>query len=424
MQPISRRSAIQLGALGSLSAAVGGGGLLWQRGHTFDTLVGDRLRQPSQLRSNNGRLVVDLVAGQGPVTIAGRPAHTLRYNGGLPGPTLRIRGGDSIAIRLVNRLETVTNLHVHGLHVSPEGNGDNVFLAVEPGESFSYQYLLPADHPPGVYWYHPHHHGVVADQVYGGLYGAILVEDPTSIPANRDRVLVISDLSLDASGLLRRPSAMQQMLGREGDLLLVNGQDRPVLNARAGERERWRIVNACSARYLQLRLGDQQMHVLGIDSGRYAIPQPVDDLLLAPGNRADLLVTASAGHHTLQALPYDRGGMGMMGGGLSSGSRTVATLEVGEPSISTVPAVPQQPEPRDLRQAPVSRRRRIVFSAGMGAGMGMGGSGMDFTVDGRSFDAGRLDQAVRLGAVEEWLLVQRQPDGPPHPPARLADASH
>ena len=94
-----------------------------------------------------------------------------------PGPTLRLRAGDVLRIRLLNRLAEPTNLHMHGLHVSPQGAGDNVFVTVDPGGSFDYEYRLPADHPPGVYWYHPHLHGLVAGQVFGGLFGAIVVED-------------------------------------------------------------------------------------------------------------------------------------------------------------------------------------------------------------------------------------------------------
>ncbi|WP_370257247.1 multicopper oxidase domain-containing protein [Cryobacterium sp. Hh38] len=112
------------------------------------------------------------------MTIAGRDVRALSYNGGVPGPTLRVRAGDTLNVSLRNGLADPSNLHVHGLHVSPENNSDNMFVTVAAGASFDYQYELPANHPPGVYWYHPHHHGFVADQVFGGLYGAIIVEDP------------------------------------------------------------------------------------------------------------------------------------------------------------------------------------------------------------------------------------------------------
>ena len=152
----------------------------------MDALTGAALREPDVLRSQGGSLDVRLEAASGSHEVAGRKAVTLGYNGGLPGPTLRVSPGDTLRIGLANHLEQPTNLHVHGLHVSPEGNGDNVFVVINPGDSFFYEYRLREDHLPGVNWYHPHHHGMVADQVFGGLYGAIIVEDIDPLPVSRD----------------------------------------------------------------------------------------------------------------------------------------------------------------------------------------------------------------------------------------------
>lgn len=428
MRPITRRQALQLGGLGVASLAIGTSGLLWQRGSRLDPVTGSDLTEPEVLRSREGLLQVRLEAAQGQITVAGREATVYGYNGNLPGPTLRLHPGDRVQVRLVNRLVTATNLHVHGLHVSPQDNSDNVFVSVEPGESFDYDYQLPEDHPPGVYWYHPHRHGMVADQIFRGLYGAIIVEDPDPIPVTRERVLVISDLTLDRDGQVVQPSTMSRMMGREGDLVLVNGQATPRLSARPGERERWRIINACSARYLRLRLDGQDCELLGIDSGRFPEPQPVDELVLATGNRADLLVTTRAGSASWETGSVDRGGMGMMSslGDLSGGVGALATLRVEGDTAPALPAVPVQPTPEDLRAVEPARRRRITFGMGMGmggdmsGGMGMGGGGgeamgMSFTVDGKEFDAQRIDQTVQQGTVEEWTLVNDSPmDHPIH----------
>ena len=410
MQPISRRRALQLGGLGLASIAVGGAGLAWPRGSLLDLHAGAQLSEPETLGSADGLLRVRLEAAEGPLSVAGRQVTAYGYNGGLPRPTLRLRPGDRLQVQLVNRLDAVTNLHVHGLHVSPEGNGDNVFLAIAPGESFDYDYQLPEDHPPGVYWYHPHHHGMVADQVFGGLYGAIVVEDPRQLPVTRERVLVVSDITFDASGRLKEPSTMAQMMGREGELVLVNGQVQPALTARPGERERWRIVNACASRYVRLRLDGQRLDLLGIDSGRYAEPRRVEEVVLATGNRADLLVTAAEGASSLDVLGVDRGGMGgMMGGSVSGDVGPVATFEVTGAAAAGLPTLPAQPVPRDLRGVEPATRRRLLFSMGMGSG------GMAFTIDGKEFDADRVDQAVALGTVEEWTIGNASPmDHPMH----------
>ena len=178
---------------------------------------------------------------------------------------------------------------------------------IDPGERFRYDYQIPDNHPAGTFWYHPHHHGLVADQVFAGLYGVIVIDEPDPPPVSADRVLVISDITLDGTGTVRPATGMQRMTGREGDLILVNGQANPVLASQPGTRERWRIVNACVSRYLRLRLAGQDLHLLGVDLPLGGQPQPVDELLLAPGNRADLLISTRTGTSTLRTFSYDRG---------------------------------------------------------------------------------------------------------------------
>ena len=299
----------------------------------------------------------------------------------MPGPTLRVQAGDTLSVSLHNGLNDPSNLHVHGLHASPSDSGDIMFVTVEAGDSFDYEYQLPNDHPPGVYWHHPHHHGFVADQVFGGLYGAIIVEDPTPIRATRERVLVISDITLDSVGRIPSVTGMEQMAGREGQLVLVDGQVNPVMTARPGERERWRIVNACVSRYLRLRLDGQELQLLGIDSGRLQTPRDVDEAVLLPGNRADLLVSAIAGASVFQALPYNRGSAnGMMGGGAGPSGQdaqdkprgvSVATLTVSGDAVTALSAVAKQAVPSELRSRPVTARRELTFGMGMGGMRGL-----------------------------------------------------
>jgi FtsP/CotA-like multicopper oxidase with cupredoxin domain len=409
MQPISRRHALQLGGLGLAAALVGGVGLGRELFDGTGGTSGERLTEPAVLRSSGGELTVRLEAAAGPVHLAG-PATALAYNGSIPGPTLYLRPGDLLRVRLVNRLAEPTNLHTHGLYVSPSGTGDDVFVEVGPGESHDYEYRLPADHPPGVFWYHPHVHHRVADQVYGGLFGAIVVEDARPVPLARERILVVSDVTLDGSGRIAPVSRMQRMAGREGELVLVNGQANPVLSARPGERERWRVVNACTARFLRLRLDGGRMQLLGIDSGQLATPTSPDEVLLAPGNRADLLVTAATGGSVLRTSPYDRGRVAGMGGRPDGGATVdLATLRVSGAAVAGPGPVPERPVPADLRGSDPAARRRLTFA------MGMAGGGMGFTIDGRAFDPGRVDQSVRLGTVEEWTIANTSPmDHPFH----------
>lgn len=426
VSPLTRRQLLALGAVGAGAAAAGGAGLWWTSGGGGEAAGGGReLLQPEVLSSRDGVLGLSLEAAPAQVRIGERTAHVQAFNGSLPGPTLRVRGGDTIRVAMHNGLDAPTNLHVHGLHVSPEGNGDNPFVSIDPGASFDYEFVLPEDHPPGTYWYHPHRHGYVADQLAAGLYGAIVVEDPDPVPVVRDRVLVVSDITLDGSGNLTDVSPPEQMMGREGQTVLVNGQIRPQATAAPGERELWRVVNACPSRYLRLTLDGQTMRLLGRDLGRLPEPVEVTEVTLAPGNRVELLVDTREGTSTLAAAPVDRGTMdGMMGGAMpGDGPGTdepieLLTLEATGARAADAGRVPPGPALRDLREEPVQARRTLDFAMGMGGMMGSmpgPGSMMSFTIDGRQFDAERIDQRVQVGTVEEWTLTNSSPmDHPMH----------
>ncbi|RAX15067.1 multicopper oxidase family protein [Pseudarthrobacter sp. AG30] len=429
MRPLTRRQLLALGAAGAGATAVGGAGL-WLTtgpgtgsGHTG----GEDLTEPQLLASRDRVLELDLTAAPARVRVGGQEANVQAFNGSLPGPTLRVRAGDTIRITMRNGLQAPTNLHVHGLHVSPQSNSDNPFVSIDPGGSFDYEFTLPGAHPPGTYWYHPHRHGHVAGQVAAGLYGAIVVEDPDAVPVTRERVLVVSDLSLDADGNLAQPDWMQQMMGREGQIVLVNGQLRPQLRAAPGERERWRIINACSSRYLRLALDGQQLRLLSRDLGRLPVPEDVTEVVLAPGNRVELLVETRDGSSTLTAAPVDRGSMNaMMGGGNQSGSGPVDLLSLAvSGSAGTDPGpVPEGRPLRDLRNEPVTAARTLNFAMGMNANTGMNGnmgsgtgmgSMMAFTINGRKFDPERVDETAAAGTVEEWTLTNSSPmDHPIH----------
>lgn len=414
MSGISRRDAIKLGALGGLGIVVGGVGLS-QTGLPWRGPVagGIPLIEPEVLQSRGGVLRVELIASRREVALAGRRAQVLAYGDTVPGKTWRVRPGDRIEVRLQNDLDTPTNLHTHGLAVSPQDNGDNPFLSIESGQSFEYRFDLPEDHPPGTAWYHPHRHGTVTDQLFGGLYGALIVDDD-EIPTNRERVLIVSDISLTADGAVASVTASEVMMGREGELLLVNGQQQPLIAARTGERERWRVLNACTSRYLRLAIPGQQVELLGLDMSHEPVPGEVTEVLLAPGNRADLLVTMQAGTSEIRTLGYDRGGMGMMSRGLS-GPGTLATLTVASETATTLEPVPHRPAALDLREKPVAARREIAFTMGMGSMMGSDQNMMDLGFDGRIFDADRIDQAADAGTVEEWLITNPTPmDHPFH----------
>jgi len=407
--PISRRRALALGGLGTAVVVAGATG--WIASATASTGTGAfdpsgtgaELLQPPLLDSRDGRLAVELTAAAG-VRLAGRDTSALGFNGGSPGPTLRVRPGDELAVLLTNRLVQPTNLHTHGLRVSPQANSDNPFVSIEPGASFDYLYRIPADHPAGTHWYHPHHHGMVADQLFGGLVGGLIVDRGPDLPITTDRLMLVTDITLDGAGAVVPANSTDRAMGREGRLLLVNGQHQPTLSAAPGTAERWRIVNACTSRVLALRLEGQQLVQIAQDGSFLSRPTRRDTLVLAPGNRADVVVQPTGtGRFALLADPYDRGSM--MGSSTGdTGPTTLATLITSGPLRASTP-LPAVLPAETLPTTPISRTRQTDFNMGMG---GMGG-GMAMSIDGRTFDPSRDDQIVAFGSTEEWTVTNTSP---------------
>ncbi|MQA13970.1 MAG: multicopper oxidase domain-containing protein [Pseudonocardiaceae bacterium] len=403
-RPISRRRAMGLAAAGAVGVAGGAAGWVWSAGSPdagFRPAVsGAPLRDPEVLGSRGGRLHVELTAAAG-VRLAGRDTAALGFNGTSPGPTLRVRPGDELSVRLTNRLKQPTNLHTHGLRVSPQGNGDNPFLRIEPGTSFDYLLRIPPGHPAGTFWYHPHHHGMVADQLFGGLAGMLLVDGGPDLPVDRDRVLLVTDTTMDAGGGVAQPGRMDRMRGRQGELVLVNGQHQPSISAAPGTAQRWRIVNGCVSRMLPLRLTGHALDLVALDGAFLPAPASRDRVALAPGNRADVVVRpTAAGRFELVSEASDRGSTGV-GGDVRSEPVVLATL------LSAGPAAPVAPLPAALPAenpgSATEAQRQVAFTMGMGMG------GMTFGIDGRAFDPERDDHSVLFGTTEEWTVTSSTP---------------
>ena len=434
---ITRRTALIGGAAAVGAVALGVGGYTLGRQYFGAQPVAGSAGEPKQIRSKNGRLEVDLLVANTLVDIGGTKVRTKTYNGSLPGPTLVAQPGDTIVVNFTNNLAESTNLHAHGLQVSPEGNSDNVMLDIAPGQTFSYEYVLAADHPTGTSWYHPHLHGVAAPQLFAGLYGAIIVEQPGSAltPAlNNERVLVISDIDFDTDGNVLEPTMMYKMMGREGRHILVNGQVTPTYDAQTSATERWRVVNACSSRYLHLHWAGATAQLVAMDTGYFGVPETTDELVLAPGNRAELWVsfTDQKVDLTFDSVPHPD----MMTTDVKG--QVLASFKPSGPAAEpiAIPAIAYLPP--DIRDQPVAAKRTFTLAMptmaqmmsgdGSGSGMGnmdgmsgmdhgnMGGSGMGaglFTINGESFDPAKINTTVAMNTVEEWTIVN--PTGMNHP---------
>jgi bilirubin oxidase len=319
------------------------------------------------------------------------------FNGSIPGPTIDVNEGDRVRILFRNRLPQDSTVHWHGLPV-PAAQDGNPMDPVAPGTDRLYEFSLPAG-SAGTYWYHPHPHRTTHEQVYRGLAGLFIVRDPRdplALAGVPEVPLVVTDLRLDGQGRIAPNTIMDDINGRIGDTLLVNGRRAPRLAIRAGEAQRWRVLNATNARYLDLSLGGRAFAVVASDGGLLAAPvEGVTRLLLAPAERAELVVVGSGAPGSVTTLETFAYGHGMMMGGFGSPAQVLLTLETaaGAAAAFAMPAAL-----RPIAALPeASAARRIVLS----------GDGMmsAFAIDGRAFEMGRVDAVSRRGEVERWEVV-------------------
>ncbi|CAG4893247.1 multicopper oxidase family protein [Paraburkholderia saeva] len=360
--------------------------------------------------------------------LSGKPTTFWQYNppaataeqGPVIGPLIDVREGDTVEIRFVNRLPQPSTIHWHGLRVPPDQDG-NPSSMVAPGATHVYRFTLPAG-SAGTYWYHPHPHMMSAEQVFRGLAGPIIVraaDDP--LAAFPERHLFFSDLKLATDGTIPANDMMDWMNGREGQFVLVNGARRPRITVK--EDERWRLWNACSARYLRFSPGDGQRFVqVGSDGGLLEKPRDgLTELLLAPGERAEVIVRAGStpSQATLTADIYDRRKMAMSEGSLPPEPARVLADVAFEPLPAGEAGAGTRAIPETLRSivtfpAPVARKS-VVFSEAMdmaamhrpGASAHGMPAGMRFMINGASFDPERITLTSRRDEVEAWTIENR-----------------
>jgi suppressor of ftsI len=289
-------------------------------------IVGKRpglLSNPPELRAKNHTLSLTLHAA-----IASDGKNSFYFNGQPNAPTFRLSPGDELKITYINDLPTkpqescaisrcmdMTNLHFHGLTVSPDAPQDDVLSMVAmPGQSLHYTVQIPKDHPPGLYWYHTHPHGESHRQVLDGMSGALVIEGIESyfpaLAGLRERVLVVRGRSVAndplSISLKQQVALSSDVCGGESEapeeIFTVNGTVRPEIEIAPGERQFWRLVNASADRYLDLELEGQTLEIVARDGMPIAQHDPshrtriAEHVLLPPAGRLEALVTGpSAG---------------------------------------------------------------------------------------------------------------------------------
>jgi suppressor of ftsI len=267
------------------------------------------------------------------------------YNGREIPPVIRTSPGAQIKIAYVNqmsptsrencvdgRCKNMTNLHFHGLHVSPDAPQDDVIsMMAMPGESLHYVVDIPDDQPPGLYWYHTHPHGESYQQALDGMSGAIVVDGidryVPEVRSMKERILVLRDaelrqndpVSLEMKSRIQlSPLRCSSETEEPERIFTVNGTVRPRIGIAPGERQFWRIVNASPDLYADLEVDSELMTVVALDGMPLAYHDPgrrtekFHHVLLAPAGRVEAIVDGPkvGSKASLRSLCVDTGSDG------------------------------------------------------------------------------------------------------------------
>ena len=329
-------------------------------------------------------------------------------NGDYLAPTLRIRRGDTIRIRAVDRIDAAevnidgpqpTNIHYHGMDVAPTRRppGDNVFIRIKPDRRLRYDVFVPDDHPQGLHWYHAHVHHFVDDQIGSGVSGMLIVDgfieqQYPELADLRRRVMVFKDFTF--------PGFM------DGDARAksLSGFADPPIRARPGEYQVWQLGNLGADAFFDMKLEGHQVWLLERDGNLLLEPVRIDHVFLPPGARAVVVVRAgAAGRYAYRHRNVDTGPAGDPNPAEKLGTFIVSGPPVGgggaiRARLREGPAKPEdiQPNPDTVAALEVDRTRYIDFSESA--------DGNTFFINNRTYKEDRVDTTTRVGKVERWIV--------------------
>lgn len=450
---------------------------------------GSVVAEPPDLRSRDGVLELSLTAID-----SAQPDGSTRYcfldGDGRQSPTLRVNPGDLVVIHLRNGMTNTaadrpaptpaeahhahshpaagacttelvmsavsTNLHFHGLTIPAVCHEDDVMkTSVQPGDgAFEYRFQIPADEPPGLYWYHPHIHGFSKQQMLGGASGALIVEGieraRKEVAGLPERVFIIRDQDLvhpNAAPSKSEPVVPKFLIDRDGDAanngsgfgkpakdLSINYVPVPfpdyppaVIAMRPGERQLWRVLNASAITYLNLEVlfghTPQQLGLVAMDGAPMGASRSAGDevswqthLAIPPGARVEFIVQGpAAGEQALLVTRTVDTGPGGENDPNRMLARIVATADAPEPA-SRLPVSPQPLAPPTqawLGEVTPVRVRHLYFSEKL-ADPNDPTSAVEFylTVDGQTpkmFDMSSdvPNIVAQQGTVEDWIIENR-----------------
>ena len=397
--------------------------------HGIPDSDGPEIVNPPSVTSTNGVLAYTVTAAPARVTVAGRTFLSNVYNGSYIPPVLRVKRGDEVRITFVNRIDKAdieiegpesSNVHYHGMNISPNEPADNPYISipssnaatVQHGEAFTpghesslikssptYEYVwrVPTDHPQGLYWFHSHAHAATERQLLSGMSGLLVVEGLfdehyPELAAVERRTLILRDIDL--------PGALEGAPKTK----TINGITGGWFRTRPGKVEIWEIGNLGADSYFDLAIDGHTFWVIARDGNPLTRPEQVMDVFIPPSSRATVAIEAGVpGRYGVRSLAVDTGSAGD-----PNPSVQLATFIVDGAPVDNASLVARLKQPAvrhdtigwtadSLRQAPIARRRRVVYTESA--------NGKIFFINGKQFDPNRIDFSTTLGDVEEWTIV-------------------
>ncbi|MDH1010702.1 multicopper oxidase family protein [Pseudomonas nicosulfuronedens] len=339
-----------------------------------------------------GATTATLTAERREVAVGNVRYDTLVFNGQYDSPLLRLKPGGTLTLRLDNRMDDITNLHFHGMTVTPLDGGDSIFRETRSHEVGDYHFAIPANHSPGAYWYHSHFHGGSQYQVSAGIAGPIIVDgilDPfPELKGIRERVLVLRNFQKTLTG-----RNATEVITSAPSIRTINGQFEPTLDIQPGETQLWHFINIAANQYFRIAIDGQSMQVLSRDGNTVTRRVDAKEVLIGPSARFSVLVVGpAAGQHDITMGAANTGPAGD-----TYPAQRLAILNSSGAAVATKQITSAYPQVEDFRQEKVARVRQFAFQD----------SDSDpntFYINGTRFDPGKVNTTVKLGDLEEWRL--------------------
>jgi FtsP/CotA-like multicopper oxidase with cupredoxin domain len=331
------------------------------------------------------------------------------YDGQVPGPVLRVKAGEEIALRLVNKLEQPTSLHWHGVRIdnAMEGVAGLTQKPVAPGASFDYRFKVPDS---GLYLYRPYVAPFTSEQVARGLYGILIVDEPSPPQVDRDFALLIDDWRLDEQGMLIKDFGNPADVGgagRIGPAVTANSQMAPIAETFApGSRIRLRLVNVANARFMFISFDGFKPLIMAIDGQPCDPFEPVRRTIpVGPGARFDLMFDlpdseSDAAKIILRGMNEPDRDLCVL--------KTQGTKRPARPAIASLPLNPLLPA-----EIPLARAKKVdIVVEGGSARVSPGAktlwtlNGVPGGFDGKPLFSVKRGTPVSLGFINKTLVTQ------------------